>query len=161
MILVACRDARVPLCMNDRLDVAWVVEADAVHLGQDDLSPADARKALAWGGRSSRRPMAIGVSTHTLEQARAAAEDGADYIGVGPIFPTTTKSNPDPTVGLDELRRICGAVSVPVVAIGGITPELAPAVAMAGAAAAAVIGAVERAADPTAAGRLVAQAFGA
>jgi thiamine-phosphate pyrophosphorylase len=150
-----CRRAGVPFCVNDRMDVALAVEADVVHLGQDDLPLADAlalRARLAPG-------MRIGISTHTLAQARAAAEGGADYLGFGPCFPTATKENPDPVVGLEALAAVCAAVKVPVVAIGGITLENVAAVAGAGASAAAVISAIDRAPDPTAAGRAVGSAF--
>jgi thiamine-phosphate pyrophosphorylase len=152
-----CRAARVPFCVNDRLDVALAVDADVVHLGQDDLPLADARRVRALA-RAER--MLIGFSTHNLAQARAAAEGGADYIGFGPCFPTSSKVNPDPVVGLAALAEVCATVQVPVVAIGGIRLESVPDVARAGAAAAAVISAVNDAADPTAAGRLVHAAFG-
>jgi thiamine-phosphate pyrophosphorylase len=151
-----CRAAGVPFCMNDRLDVALAVGADVVHLGQDDLPLADARRVRAAAGRPD---LVIGFSTHNAGQARAAADGGADYIGFGPVFTTRSKANPDPTVGLDALAEVCRAVNVPVVAIGGITLEAVPAVARAGAAAAAIIGAIDRAPDPAAAGRAVAAAF--
>jgi thiamine-phosphate pyrophosphorylase len=143
---------RVPTCVNDRVDVALAVGADACHIGQDDLPLGAARVAAA--GR-----LRLGVSTHSLEQARAAAAGGADYLGFGPIFPTRSKVNPDPVVGLDALRAVVRAVRVPVVAIGGITLERVDDVAAAGAAAAAVIGAVLGAPDPVAAGRRVSSAF--
>jgi thiamine-phosphate pyrophosphorylase len=151
-----CRAARVPFCVNDRLDVALAVGADVVHLGQDDLPLADARRVRALAGAER---MVIGFSTHNLAQARAAAGGGADYIGFGPVFATASKANPDPTVGVATLAEICVVVGVPVVAIGGVTLEAVAAVARAGAAAAAVIAAVDRAPDPTATGRAVAAAF--
>jgi thiamine-phosphate pyrophosphorylase len=152
------RTAGVPLCINDRLDVALAVGAEAVHLGQDDLPLAEAR-ALA-GTR-----LVVGVSTHDPTQAAAAISGGADYIGFGPVFATGTKSNPDPVVGVAGLRVVASAAAVgprriPVVAIGGITLETAAAVAAAGASAAAVIGAIDSAADPAAAGHAVNAAFG-
>jgi thiamine-phosphate pyrophosphorylase len=152
----ACHRASVPFCINDRLDVALAVGADAVHLGQDDLPLADARRVRDAAGA---RNLIIGFSTHNREQALAAAAGGADYIGFGPVFDTRSKLQPDPTVGLPNLAEVCAAIRVPVVAIGGITPEAAPLVARAGARAAAVIAGVERASDPTAAGRLVGAAF--
>jgi thiamine-phosphate pyrophosphorylase len=152
-----CRAAGVPFCVNDRLDVALAVGADVVHLGQDDLSLADARRLRIEAGRPD---LVIGVSTHNRAQALAAAEGGADYLGFGPIFGTASKLNPDPTVGLDALAAVCGAVSVPVVAIGGITLDTVGAVARAGASAAALIAAVTGAPDPTTAGLRVAAAFG-
>jgi len=151
-ILPAARAAGVPLCVNDRLDVALAVGAQAVHLGQDDLPLAEAR-AIA-GGR-----LLIGVSTHNPAQAAAAIAGGADYIGLGPIFPTTTKANPDPVVGLELLRRVAATAPIPVVAIGGITLDHIPSVAATGASAAALISAIEKAADPAAAARAVNAAF--
>jgi thiamine-phosphate pyrophosphorylase len=152
----ACRAAGVPFCVNDRLDVALAVDADVVHLGQDDLPLADARRVRALA-RAER--LLIGVSTHNAAQARAAAGGGADYIGFGPVFATGSKVNPDPVVGLAALAEVATAVAIPVVAIGGIGLDDLVAVARAGAAAAAVIGAIDTAADPTAAGRLVTAAF--
>jgi thiamine-phosphate pyrophosphorylase len=152
-LLPLCRAAGVPLCVNDRVDVALAVGAEAAHVGQDDLPLAEARRLAA--GRS----LFLGVSTHDERQARAAADAGADYIGFGPVFGTRTKSNPDPVVGLDGVRRVAAAVAVPVVAIGGITLDNVAGVARAGARAAAVIAAVATATDPTAAGRRVAAAF--
>ena len=117
-MLPLCRAAGVPFCVNDRLDVALAVGADVVHLGQDDLPLADAQRVRAVAGRPD---LLIGFSTHNLAQALAAAAGGADYIGFGPVFGTRSKLNPDPTVGLEALAEVCGAVAVPVVAIGGIT----------------------------------------
>ena len=156
VLLPLCRAAGVPFCVNDRLDVALVVGADVVHLGQDDLPLADAQRVRAAAGRPD---MLIGFSTHNPAQAAAAAAAGADYIGFGPVFGTRSKANPDPTVGLDALAEVCRAVAVPVVAIGGITLDAVPAVARAGASAAALIAAIDAAPDPQAAGRAVAAAF--
>jgi thiamine-phosphate pyrophosphorylase len=155
-LLASCRAAGIPFCVNDRLDVALAIGADVVHLGQDDLPLADAQRVRAAAGRPE---MLIGFSTHNPAQAAAAAAAGADYIGFGPVFGTRSKANPDPTVGLDALAEVCRAVAVPVVAIGGITLEAVPAVARAGAAAAALIAAIDAAPDPQAAGRAVAAAF--
>lgn len=153
LLLPACHAAGVPLCVNDRLDVALAAGADGVHLGQEDLPLRDALRI-----RASQRLM-IGVSTHTLAQAQAASREGADYIGFGPIFATQSKANPEPAVGLDRLREVCAAVSVPVVAIGGITLATVDAVAETGANAAAVIAAIDDACDPAAAARRVAEAL--
>jgi thiamine-phosphate pyrophosphorylase len=149
-----CRAAGVLFCVNDRVDVALAVGADLVHVGQEDLPLADVRRVA--GDR-----LAVGVSTHNLAQARAAAAAGADYIGFGPIFATHSKAQADPVVGLDGLREVVRTVggTVPVVAIGGIELDTAPLVASAGACAAAVISAIDRAADRTTAGRRVAAAF--
>jgi thiamine-phosphate pyrophosphorylase len=151
-----CRQVGVPFCVNDRLDLALVVKADAVHLGQDDLSIVDARRVLATLGRS----LIVGVSTHSLDQALAAVQGGADYIGFGPVFPTASKERPDPVVGLEGLRAVTAAVPVPVVAIGGIGRRHIPQIVAAGAAAAAVIADIENASDRLAAAREVSAAFG-
>jgi thiamine-phosphate pyrophosphorylase len=156
LLVPLCRAARVPFCVNDRLDVALAVGADVVHLGQDDLPLADALRVRAAAGRPD---LLIGFSTHNPAQALAAAGAGADYIGFGPVFGTRSKANPDPTVGLAALADVCRAVSVPVVAIGGITLDAVPSVARAGASAAALIAAIDTAPDPSAAGRAVAAAF--
>jgi thiamine-phosphate pyrophosphorylase len=123
----------VRIIINDRADIALMLHADGVHLGQDDLPPAAARRLLGPNAL-------IGFSTHNSAQAQAAANMPIDYLAVGPIFPTPSKANPDPIVGLDGLRRIRTIVgTIPLVAIGGITAENAPAVISAGADAVAVI----------------------
>jgi thiamine-phosphate pyrophosphorylase len=155
-VLPLCRAAGVPFCVNDRLDVALAVGAEVVHLGQDDLPLADALRVRAAAGRPD---LLVGFSTHNAAQAAAAAAAGADYLGFGPVFATRSKLNPDPVVGLGQLAEICRAVSVPVVAIGGVTPAEAGLLARAGASAAAVISAVNNAPDPTAAGRQIAAAW--
>src|SRR5207302_77408 len=127
-------------------DVARAAEADGVHLGQDDLPVAAARRVLGAGRR-------IGVSTHDLEQARAAEAAGADYIAVGPVYATTTKPDALAPRGLALVSAVRAAVRCPLVAIGGITPETAAAVRAAGADAVAMIGALVRAPDPEAAVR--------
>lgn len=124
-------DARI--IVNDRADVALLSGAHGVHLGQDDLPAVQARKIL--GG-----PLLLGYSTHNMDQARRADSLPLDYIAVGPIYPTSSKQNPDPVVGLEQLAAICKAVRKPVVAIGGITLETAGAVFAAGAQSVAVIG---------------------
>ena len=106
-------NAGVGFIMNDRADLARLVNADGVHLGQEDLPPAAARKVL-------RRGQIVGVSTHTIEQARQAAADGADYIGVGPIYPTQTRGY-EKGVGVEHLRAVAAEAQLPLVAIGGIT----------------------------------------
>jgi len=99
--------------INDNVDLALMVRADGVHLGQDDLPLPEARDLL--GPR-----MIIGVSTHSPTQARQAVEEGADYIGAGPLYPTATKKDVVPAVGLEYLRFVLEKISIPVVAIGGI-----------------------------------------
>jgi len=153
LLLPACHAAGVPLCVNDRIDVALAAGVDGVHLGQDDLPLADALRIRA------SQSLFIGVSTQNLAQAQAACREGADYIGFAPIFATQTKANAGPAVGLDRLREVCVAVSLPVVAIGGITLANVDAVAATGASAAAVIAAIDSACDPVAAARRVAEAF--
>ena len=129
------------LIINDRTDIAKLVDADGVHLGQEDLPPAAARAILG-------PHKIIGVSTHNLQQAEAAAHDGvADYLGFGPIYPTTSKDNPDPVQGLDGLRRVRERVHLPIVAIGGITAATLGEVLAAGADAVAMIGAIVQAGD--------------
>lgn len=132
----ACTHANVPFVVNDRADIARLVGADGLHLGQEDLSIEDARRVVG--------DMQIGVSTHTLEQASKADAEGADLIAFGPIFETKTKANPDPVVGLRTLEQVCQTVSRPVVAIGGITPENAGQARRAGARYVAVISALPR-----------------
>lgn len=117
------------LIINDHADIAVAVGADGVHLGQDDLPLREARRIM--GKRI------VGISTHSMAEAKEAAEGGADYIGFGPIFHTTTKDAGLPQ-GLDNLRSIKQNVRVPVVAIGGISEETLAAVLEAGADAAAI-----------------------
>lgn len=130
--------------VNDRVDVAKAIGADGVHLGQEDLPLADARAILGPG-------RLIGISTHNLAQAIEAEAGGADYIGFGPVFPTATKENPDPVVGVDGLREVRARVHLPIVAIGGITSKNAADVRAAGADGVAVVSAVLAASDPKAA----------
>ncbi|HUH00414.1 MAG TPA: thiamine phosphate synthase [Kofleriaceae bacterium] len=151
-----CRAAGVMFVVNDRLDVALAVRADGLHLGQTDLPLVEARRVARGAGH----PLIIGVSTHDAGQVRAALSDGADYLGYGPVFATPTKRDPDPVQGLEALATaVALAGPVPVVAIGGITPDLADAVALTGAAAACAIASVNRAADPTAAAVRITRAF--
>lgn len=146
---------RIPLCINDRLDVALAVGADAVHLGQGDLPLAEALRARAV----AQANLAIGVSTHDVAEARIAAASGADYIGFGPVFVTGTKADTRPAVGVSALREVARAVKIPVVAIGGITSENVAEVVGAGASAAAVIADIEKSRDRALAGRRIAAAF--
>jgi thiamine-phosphate pyrophosphorylase len=135
--LDVARERGVRFIINDRADIALALGADGVHLGQDDLDPAAARRLL--GER-----FIIGYSTHTVAQAIDAARLPVDYIALGPIFPTRTKENPDPTVGLEALRRVRDAIdpSVALVAIGGITRATARAALDAGADSVAVVSAL-------------------
>lgn len=144
-------DAGVPFVVNDRIDIALLAEADGLHLGQDDLPIAEARRLFDGP---------IGLSTHDLEQALEAARSGADLIGFGPVFATESKARPDPVVGLEGLGAVCAAVDLPVVAIGGLTPERAAEAHRVGAQLVAAIGAVGRAPDVRAAAEAMHRAGG-
>lgn len=102
----------IPLIINDRIDIMMAVDADGVHLGQDDMMVRDARKLIGT-------EKIIGCSAHNLEEARRAYEEGADYLGVGAIFGTKTKKNTVDT-SVETLKEICSKVDIPVVAIGGV-----------------------------------------
>ncbi len=135
------RDAGVLLIINDRPDIAAIVGADGVHMGQDDLPVCDARRCLDEGGAI------VGVSTHNIAQARAAVADGADYIGVGPMFDTDTK-DAGPIAGAAYLREVVAEITLPHVAIGGITAGNVGELVAAGVRCVAVCSAVIAAADP-------------
>jgi thiamine-phosphate pyrophosphorylase len=137
--LLVLRNAR--LIVNDRPDVAAIAGAGGVHVGQDDLPVEEAR--LICGSS-----LWVGVSTHTIEQVRQAALTSADYIAMGPVFPTATKENPDPVVGLEFVRAARALTPKPIVAIGGITVDRAAEVYRAGADSVAVIRDLLSAADP-------------
>ncbi|MBV9278476.1 MAG: thiamine phosphate synthase [Chloroflexi bacterium] len=140
-----CRAHRVPFLVDDRVDVALGVDADGAHLGQDDLPAEVARKLL--------QDRLLGVSITALEQVGPAERAGADYLGVGPIFPTGSKPDAVGPLGLDFLRAVRLATELPLVAIGGISAENVARVREAGADAAAVLSAVCGAADVEAAAR--------
>lgn len=135
----------VPLIINDRVDVALAVGADGLHLGQTDMSLADAR-AIAPG-------LIIGVSVENPEQALLAQAQGADYLGLSPVFSTPTKTDTAPPLGLDGVALIRSRVSVPMVGIGGIGPGNAAQVLRAGCDGVAVVSAIVAASDPQAAAR--------
>ncbi len=139
-----CREAGALFVVNDRVDLALALEADGVHLGVEDLPLVEARRLA--GDR-----LVIGFSPSTLEEALAAERAGADYLGVGPVYGTATKADAGPAVGIEHVRQIAVAVSIPVVGIGGITAGNARPVIEAGAAGVAVISAVVAADDPRAA----------
>ncbi|XEC93424.1 thiamine phosphate synthase [Paenibacillus tarimensis] len=115
----------VPLIINDYIDLALEVGADGVHLGQEDVTLEEARARLGSG-------RIIGISTHAIEEARAAQSGGADYIGAGPVFPTGTKPGAK-AVTLDYVRQVAAEITIPFVAIGGITTDNADDVLAAGA----------------------------
>jgi thiamine-phosphate pyrophosphorylase len=123
---------QVRLIMNDRADLCLAARFAGVHVGQDDLSPASVRRLIGASGW-------LGVSTHNPEQTAAAEETSADYLAVGPVFPTRTKRSPDPVVGLEAVRMARALTSKPLVAIGGITRQNCRSVIDAGADSVAVI----------------------
>lgn len=139
------RSAGVTFIVNDRFDLALAIDADGLHVGQDDLPAPVARRLLKPG-------MILGVSSHSLEQARQAQADGADYVAVGSIYPTGTKPEFQ-LVGLALLREVRPHIRAPLVAIGGITADNVGEVIRAGADGVAVISAVCGAPDPAQAAR--------
>ncbi len=131
--LAIARARGVRLIINDRVDIALALNADGVHLGQDDLLCENARSILG-------KDAIIGVSTHSPEQARSALSLPVDYIAIGPIFPTSTKENPDAVIGVEGLSQVRNVIgSFPLVAIGGITFSNVSGVLEAGADSAAII----------------------
>ena len=130
--LAAARASGAYLVVNDRADIARIAGADGLHVGQEDLTGTDARTVVGPG-------VLLGVSTHNLDQLAAAATAAVDYLAIGPVFPTRTKDNPDPVVGLEMVRRARAATTRPLVAIGGITRANARSVVEAGADGVAVI----------------------
>ena len=151
--LAAARAGGAALIVNDRPDVALILGADGVHLGQDDLDPRAVRPLLPPGAL-------LGVSTHNLDQLERAAGAPVDYLAIGPVFPTRSKAAPDPVVGLEMVRKARALVTGSLVAIGGITEENARSVVDAGADGVAVISALLSQADLAAAGRRFAAALG-
>ena len=131
-VAALCRQAGATFVINDRIDIAMLLDA-AAHVGQDDIPPREARRVAG-----PRR--LLGFSTHNEAQLAAAANEPIDYVALGPIFGTASKLNPDPEVGVDELRRLKPLAQVALVAIGGITRQTAPEVWAAGADSIAVVG---------------------
>jgi len=138
---VITRQREALLFVNDRLDVALAIEADGAHLGPEDLPISAARRVVGEG-------FLLGGSCDDPAEARSLADEGADYVGCGTVYPTSTKLDAGSVIGLDGLRRVVEAVDVPVIAIGGITAERAKEVAVAGAAGVAAVRAVMSAKDP-------------
>lgn len=132
--------------VNDRVDLALALEADGTHVGQEDLPALAVRRLMP-------RPALLGVSAGTVEAALAAERDGADYLGVGPVFPTATKSNAGNPIGLAVLSAIAGIVRIPVVGIGGINADNAASVIAAGTAGVAVVSAILGSRNPEGAAR--------
>lgn len=141
-LLAMCGAKGVPLILNDRVEIAIEIGADGVHVGHEDISIADLRRRVP-------PEMIVGVSARNFDEAAALAGSGADYLGVGPIFATPSKTDASEPIAIDELRRICRAVRIPVVAIGGITAENLAQIVGTGAAGAAVIAAVSKQPDMT------------
>lgn len=148
------RSRGVRFIVNDRADVAALAGADGVHVGQEDLPVEQVRAILG-------KQRCVGVSTHNLEQFRRAAATSADYIAVGPIFPTSTKHNPDPVVGLELIREVRPLTTKPIVAIGGITLDRAASVMAAGADSVAVASDICSADEPAAQVRRYLERLGA
>ena len=144
-----CHEHKVPLIINDNVQFAIDIDADGVHLGQDDMNPAEARKLLGTD-------KIIGVTAKTVEQAKRADADGADYLGSGAVFGSTTKLNAKPMTK-KLLREITAAVDIPVVAIGGINADNASTLKGTGIAGIAVVGAIFASADIKAAARELAE----
>lgn len=149
-----CEARGIALIVDDRADVALAAGAHGVHLGRDDLDSDTARRILGPGAL-------IGRTANSYEEAAAVWGGPIDYLGVGPVFGTSTKANPAPALGLEALARICREAPVPVIAIGSITPERIPEVIAAGAHGVAVVSAVVCADDPAEAVRACRRALDA
>ena len=131
-----CRESGVTCIVNDRVDIALAIDADGVHLGQDDMPVAAARRLLG-------QDKIIGLSTHSIGQLEAALREPVDYLAIGPIFDTSTKSDPDPAIGIEMLSKAAKTSGMmPLVAIGGIKADNLASIISAGAASAAIIGAL-------------------
>jgi thiamine-phosphate pyrophosphorylase len=143
----------VSFVVNDRLDIALAVDADGLHVGQDDLPVAEARRLLG-------PDKIVGLSITDARQAKAADAAAADYLGVGPIYQQQTKDDASPPLGIEGLRAIRGLTQKPIVAIGGLTPDNSAPVLAAGADGFAVVSAIVAADDPEAAARRFARLFG-
>ncbi len=140
-----CRQYGVPFIVNDNVEVAVACGAEGVHVGQEDMAAGEVRRRVGEG-------MLLGVSVHTVEEAREAVANGADYLGLGAVFPTSTKTDVD-QMSPETLRAICGAVDVPVVAIGGINRDNIEKLAGSGVDGAALVSAIFSADDIEAACR--------
>jgi thiamine-phosphate pyrophosphorylase len=147
-----CSEAGVTFIVNDRLDVAIAAEADGAHLGQDDFPIPMARELLGEG-------RIIGGSAATLDEARKCLSEGADYVGFGPVYPTSSKDDAGPVSGIYILKQVVEIIPLPIIAIGGVGPENIPDVMRAGARGIAVISAVCCQDDPEEATRALYQAL--
>ena len=135
-----CHRYHVPFIVNDNVDIAIACHADGVHVGQDDMAASDVRKRVG-------DDMIIGVSAHTVEEALEAVRNGADYLGLGAVFSTSTKTDAG-AMSFDTLKAICDAVDVPTVAIGGISPANILQLSGSGVDGVAVVSAIFGAPDP-------------
>ncbi len=138
-----CRSYHVPLIINDNVDIAIACGADGVHVGQDDMAASDVRARVGEN-------MIIGVSAHTVEEALEAVKNGADYLGLGAVFSTSTKTDAG-AMSHETLKEICDAVNIPTVAIGGISRNNLMQLAGSGVDGIAVVSAIFGAEDPGAA----------
>ncbi|MBW2609439.1 MAG: thiamine phosphate synthase [Deltaproteobacteria bacterium] len=136
-----CAESDVTFIVNDRMDVAIAAEADGVHLGQDDFPIPLAREMLG-------KDRIIGGSAATMEEARICLSEGADYVGFGPVFPTTSKDDAGPVSGIEILKQVVKEIPLPIIAIGGVVADNTPDVIQAGARGIAVISAVCCQEDP-------------
>ena len=135
-----CKRYHVPFIINDNVDIAIACHADGVHVGQDDMAASDVRKRVG-------DQMMIGVSAHTVEEALEAVRNGADYLGLGAVFSTSTKADAD-AMSFDTLKAICDAVEIPTVAIGGISASNLIQLSGSGVDGVAVVSAIFGAPDP-------------
>lgn len=150
-LFMMTRHAHVPFVVDDRLDIAIASDADGVHFGQDDLPLSVARAQAPH--------LFVGISTHDAAQRARAQLEGADLIGFGPVFPTTSKEQPDRLVGLDGIAAAVRSAKIPVVAIGGIDLSRVPALRERGVRLAAAISAICAADDPEASARAIHRAL--
>ncbi len=131
----------IPLIINDRIDIALAVDADGVHLGQDDMPLPIARKVLG-------KDKIIGISVNNVEEAKRAEQESADYLGLSPVFPTPTKTDTSEPIGIERIPAIRNAVSIPLVGIGGLNIHNAAEVIKAGCDGIAVVSAIVSAENP-------------
>lgn len=139
-----CRERNIPFIVNDRVDVALLLDADGVHVGQDDIPGIDARRLMGPG-------KIVGVSASTPEEAEWAVKQGADYLGIGAVYSTATKADAGAAIGTGLIADAAAAYGLPMVGIGGISPANAAPVVAAGADGVAIVSAVTRQANPRAA----------
>ena len=151
---VQCHEANVPFIVDDDVDLAILLNADGIHVGQSD------QKIQQVIEKVDGRRMFVGLSCNTAEQVAAANQiDGIDYIGSGPIYPTVSKDDADPAMGVEGLAALVQQANVPIVAIGGVTVKSLPAIAATGAAGVAVITLLTQSTDPYADTQAMRQAF--